>query len=88
MASLCSGFTFAPSSPGVGDTVTFNGSSSTVGAGATIDSYSWDFGDGSTATGVLATHSYAAASTYGATVTITDSLGRVASKTFAITVVP
>ena len=37
--------------------------------------YSWDFGDGNSATGQNNTHSYAAAGTYTITLTVTDSCG-------------
>ena len=39
-------FVSAPNTPKAGDTVTFNASASTVGVGATIATYTWDFGDG------------------------------------------
>lgn len=43
-------------------TVTFNASASTY-PGHTITYYSWDFGDGTTGTGITTTHTYAPAST-------------------------
>ncbi|HEY3339507.1 MAG TPA: PKD domain-containing protein [Propionicimonas sp.] len=53
-----------------------DGSSSSTVAGSTITSYSWNFGDGSpVATGVNATHDYAAGGTFPVTLTITDSRG-------------
>ena len=51
--------------------VAFNAASST----GSIASYKWDFGDGSTATGATATHSYSAAGIYTAQLTITDAAG-------------
>ncbi|MCW4385442.1 PKD domain-containing protein [Salinibacterium sp. SYSU T00001] len=41
----------------------------------TVASYSWDFGDGGTATGVTASHSYGTAGTYTVTLTVTDDGG-------------
>ena len=43
--------------------------SSTVTGG----SYSWDFGDGSTGSGVTPTHAYGAARTYTVNLTVTNS---------------
>jgi len=65
----------------------------TVDAGASFDpddtsiaSYQWVFGDGTTATGVSAAHSYAAAGTYTITLTVTDSQGVVGVTSQDVTV--
>lgn len=55
-------------------TVSADGSGSSDPDG-TVASYAWDFGDGGKATGVKATHAYAAAGTYTVTLTVTDNLG-------------
>ena len=58
-----------------GMTVSFNASSSGDPDGSIV-SYSWDFGDGTTATGVLVTHTYANPNgVYNATLTVTDDFG-------------
>ncbi|MEW6429107.1 MAG: PKD domain-containing protein [Thermodesulfobacteriota bacterium] len=54
--------------------VHFDAGSSVDGDGSIV-SYSWNFGDGGTATGVSVDHTYAAAGVYGATVTVTDDEG-------------
>ena len=41
----------------------------------TIASYAWNFGDGTTGTGVTATHSYTVAGNYPVTLTVTDNAG-------------
>ncbi|WP_108718086.1 PKD domain-containing protein [Miniimonas sp. S16] len=40
-----------------------------------VSGYAWDFGDGSSASGVTATHTYAAAGAYVVTLTVTDDRG-------------
>lgn len=75
-------FTFSPTDPQVGDTVFFNGSSSTVTGG----SYTWDFGDGTNGSGVAPTHSYSSARTFTVNLTVTNSLGQTASTSKTVTV--
>ncbi len=59
---------------GVGELRLFDGSSSFDPDG-TIVSYAWDFGDGSTATGPIVSHSYAQIGTYTAVLIVTDDDG-------------
>lgn len=81
-------FTISPTNPTTGQTVNFNGGDSTTVAGATISSYEWDFGNGSTSTGSSATASttYSTARTYTIRLTIRDSAGRTATVTKTVTV--
>jgi PKD repeat protein len=65
--------------------VSFNGGGSSDPSAA-ITSYGWNFGDGSTASGVTASHTYATAGSYTATLTVTDSIGGTASASVSITV--
>jgi PKD repeat protein len=65
--------------------VTVDGSHSTDSDG-TVDSYGWDFGDGTTGTGRAAAHAYAAAGTYTVALTVTDSDGARATTTQRVTV--
>lgn len=58
---------------GTGQTRTFDATGSVAGD-APIKTYSWDFGDGGTATGAVTTHTYAAAGIYNVKLTVTDQL--------------
>jgi PKD repeat protein len=72
-------FTFSPSAPHVGQTVTFDGSITKPAAGRTIVRYDWTFDDGTTATTTspTVTHVYGAASTYNVRLVVTDDQGKV-----------
>lgn len=54
--------------------VTFSSAGSTDLDG-TIESYSWDFGDGNNSSDINPTHTYNSAGTFIATLTVTDDLG-------------
>lgn len=62
-----------------------SGSSSPNGS---ITSYSWNFGDGTTGTGLYVSHTYTVAGSYNAILKITDSANQTASKNLTITVSP
>lgn len=62
-------------------------STGSIDPDGTIQSYSWDFGDGTPpSTQANPTHVYSAPGTYTATLTITDNLGAVDSDTAVVTV--
>ncbi|MCD8481555.1 MAG: PKD domain-containing protein [Verrucomicrobia bacterium] len=59
-------------------TIQFNASASTDPEGRAL-TFHWDFGDGSTATGVTATHTYANAINTQVQLTVTDAQGATSS---------
>ena len=79
----------APTASFTGDpvelSVSVDGAASTDPDG-TVASYAWDFGDGATATGATASHTYAAAGTYPVTLTVTDDDGATGTNTQQVTV--
>ena len=83
--TLATGFTFSPSSPVVGQVVTFN---ATASGGTPSYSFSWNLGDGTSATGSTVTHAYSSSGTYTVTVTATDSGGQTATASKTVSVAP
>ncbi len=65
--------------------VSFNGANSFDDDGS-IALYSWNFGDGNTATGSLVDYTYTEAGSYIATLTVTDDGGETSSATITINV--
>ena len=78
----------APTSGEAGVSESFSASATDISPAdqAAGFTYSWDFGDGGTATGASPSHTFAAAGTYTVTVTATDEYGKSgsASETVAI----
>jgi PKD repeat protein len=79
-------FSFSPTIPLPGDVVRFNASASRPAPGRTIVSYSWDFGDGATATGISASHPYGVSNTYNVTLNVVDDAGRQGTVSQLVTV--
>ncbi len=63
----------------------FDGSASSDPDGS-IAGYAWDFGDGSTGSGIAPSHTYAADGTYSVTLTVTDNKGGTGTVTRTVTV--
>jgi len=70
-------YTYSPTLPVPNSPVKFDGSASL--SDTAIIGYSWDFGDGTTGTGVSPQHTYRSAGSYDVTLTIADDKGRVSN---------
>src|SRR6185503_17808334 len=68
-----------------GSSVAFDGSASSDSDGDAL-SYAWDFGDGASATGAKASHTYVDNGTYTAKLKVTDSRGAQTTATTQVTI--
>ncbi|HEC63045.1 MAG TPA: PKD domain-containing protein, partial [Candidatus Acetothermia bacterium] len=80
-------FTYSPTHPNVGQWIQFDASASSDPDGSIV-SYSWDFGDGTTTSGVRVNKSYSSAGTYTVTLVVRDDRGATDSETKQVTVGP
>jgi plastocyanin len=71
---------YTPSAPETGERVAFNASGSETPNGEIVN-YSWDFGDGNTASGETATHTFEESGGYTVELSIVDSEGQTATTT-------
>jgi len=80
-------FTVSPASPGLWQVTTFDASTTTdEGVACPNCTYNWDFGDGSTGSGVTATHSFSTGGTFNVTLTGRDARGGIGTTARTITV--
>lgn len=70
----------------VSDLVANVDASTSTDSDGTIQSYAWDFGDGQTATGATASHTYGKAGTYTVVLTVTDNAGTSSTSSKSVTV--
>jgi len=71
-------FTYSPENPMIGETVTFDGSSSYDLDGYIVD-YEWDFGDGDNGSGMIVYHMFMYNGYFTVTLTVTDDMGTTGS---------
>src|SRR5207237_1137907 len=89
-------FTFSPTNPAINQDVTFNANSGGGGgfpggpAPGVVGTYTWDFGDGTTGSGVAPVHTYGQVHTYTVTMTVVNAQGQSAtiSKTVPVIAAP
>lgn len=79
-------FTFSPTPAVVEQAIFFNASESLAAPGRTIVSYEWDFGKGTTGSGVSVSKTYETAGTYTVTLKVTDDAGSSATKSLQVAV--
>lgn len=83
-AGLVPQFTVSPSAPAEDQAALFDATTSRSNTG--ISNYTWNFGDGTSGSGVTVTKTYGNPGNYSVTLTITDTFGRSASTTRQISV--
>jgi PKD repeat protein len=83
-------FTFTPAAPQVMNVVSFNAAGSTNGGAACGQActYTWDFGDGTTASGQAVTHQFRTVGNFLTRLTVTDNRGAQAFSVQTIPVAP
>jgi PKD repeat protein len=77
----------ATAAPTAGSPLTFDfdASASTADAGRTITGYAWNFGDGTSGSGAVVSHTYPAPGSYTARVTVTDDRGDTGTTSLTVT---
>ena len=81
-------FVFSPVPVVAGAPTFFNASTSTAAAGRSLVSFLWNFGDGTTSSGVTVTKTFAVAGSYTVTLTVTDDVDNSTTTSQVVTVVP
>jgi PKD repeat protein len=86
--NLAASFSITPAAPQAFQTAQFD-ASTTTNNGAPCGlacTYSWNFGDGTTATGITTTHAFRTVAVFAVTLTVTDARGAQATRTQSVTV--
>ena len=80
---LSTSFSYTPNSPEMNSAVTFT---ATVSGGTEPYAFSWNFGDGTSATVNPASHAYASTGSFTVTITVSDANGAAANHSQVVTV--
>jgi len=78
------GFSWTPTSPAAGDTVTFTDSSNDPDG--TVTAWTWDFGDGATSSSRNPSHTYSSSGTFTVKLNVTDNDGSTGQVSKTITI--
>jgi PKD repeat protein len=83
-------FVFSPTTNAAAPaTVNFTATNVTPGAGRTISSYSWNFGDGTAnGSGASVSHTFTTTNTFTVVLTVTDDIGQTGTVTKSVKVGP
>jgi PKD repeat protein len=81
-------FVYSPAEPLAGDNIFWSAEQSTAAPGRYIVSYEWNFGFGTTATGVTVRKGYNTPGTYRVILKVTDDAGQVGTTMQEVTVLP
>src|SRR6266581_2055369 len=83
--ALVASFSYNPSQPTAGQSVTFTGSAT---GGVSPYSFSWSFGDGVTSASKSPSHAYSNSGSFTVTLSVSDSLGTIATSAQTVVVSP
>lgn len=88
---LVAGFSTTPDKPALSESVLFNAATCRTAvelncSSGSIVSYAWNFGDGSTGSGQVASHAFTKAGNFAVTLTVTGAYGQTAATTKTVQV--
>ena len=88
--SLIAAFTFTPTAPLAFNPVTFDATTTTNSGAACRDActFAWNFGDGTTGSGMTTTHAFRTVGAFPVVLTVTDSRGAQTTALQTVTVAP
>jgi PKD repeat protein len=86
VASPTARIVLSPTTPLVGQSVNFNGDTSTAATGHLLTAFGWNFGDGATGSGSVVSHTFTASGTFTVVLTVSDDTGQKSTATQAVPV--